>query len=67
MVNMAARGKGYRGYVVPEKVKTTVERWAVPLGGGALVGFGAYHLAKENPIIYGIVAGAVTAIIIQAS
>lgn len=49
---------------IPEEVKTEVEKWAVPLGAGGLMGFAAYSLAKENPAIYGIGAGIVTAFLI---
>lgn len=49
---------------IPENVKTEIEKWIVPLGAGSLIGFAAYSLAKENPTVYGIGAGIVTAFLV---
>lgn len=49
---------------IPEEVKTEVEKWVVPLGAGGLMGYAAYSLAKENPTVWGIAAGIVTAFLV---
>lgn len=49
---------------IPEEVKTTIEKWAVPLGAGGLAGLAGYTLAKENPEIYGVGIGIVVAFIV---
>ena len=50
---------------IPEEVKTSVEKYGIPLVGGGLVGLAAYSLAKESPAIYGVGFAALTAYLIS--
>ena len=50
---------------IPEEVKTSVEKYGVPLVGGALAGIAAYSLAKESPTVYGVGFAALTAYLIS--
>lgn len=49
---------------IPEEVRTEIEKYAVPLGAGSLMGYAAYTLAKENPAIWGIGAGIAVAFLV---